>query len=150
MSAALSSAASPAPAETSRHAGIVQAVRDGQAVIAVAVQGCASCGQKRSCGVGKMAGGGKTTLVRLPASAGMRPGDVVSLSLAADAVNRAALLGYLLPAVVMVVGTVVGNTTPGGDLGAAGGALAGLALGLLAVRLIQRFFSGANAMLTID
>lgn len=132
------------------HSGVVQAIEAGEALIAVAVQGCASCGQKKSCGVGKLAGGGKTTLVRLPARDSLQVGDVVTLSVAQQAINRAALLGYLLPACLLVIGSVIGNTVLDGNLGAALGAVAGVAGGLLAVRLIPRFIRGANAPLSID
>lgn len=137
-------------ANRTTHPGIVQSIEAGQARIAVAVQGCASCGQQKSCGVGKLAGGGKTTLVTLPAPAGLQAGDVVTLSVAAEAVNRAALLGYLLPAALLVIGCVLGNTAGAGDLGAAAGAAAGLALGLGLVRLLPRVFKNAGAPLSID
>lgn len=138
----------PADTNTVSHAGIVQSITAGEAVIAVAVQGCASCGQKRSCGVGKLTGSGKVSLIRLPATSGMQVGDTVSLSIDQDAIHRAALVGYLLPAILLVLGTVIGQSTLSSDVGAALGAIAGIALGLLLTRLIPRLFPGMRASLS--
>lgn len=132
------------------HTGIVQSIEGGQATIAVAVQGCSSCGQKKSCGVGKLAGSGKVSLLRVPAEPGMKPGDQVSLSVDQGDLHRAALLGYLVPAVLMVIGAVAGQSLTGQDFGAALGAFAGLAFGVLLGRIAPRLFAGAGAPLTID
>ena len=131
------------------HAGIVQSIGAGEAVIAVAVQGCASCGQKRSCGVGKLSGSGTVSLIRLPASASMQVGDSVTLTVDQDAIHRAALLGYLLPAVLLVIGTVAGQSAFGSDIGAALGALVGVATGLLLTRLIASRFPATRAPLSL-
>ncbi|HET6719936.1 MAG TPA: SoxR reducing system RseC family protein [Rhodocyclaceae bacterium] len=146
---------SPRPAsDPTRHRGTVLSIAAGQAVIEVAVQGCSSCGQKKSCGVGQLSGGGKTARVSLPARAGLAVGDVVSLSVPQSALNRAALLGYLLPATLLVIGSVLGHGALDSDLGAALGAAAGIAIGLLLVRflprLLPRFFGAASAPLTIE
>lgn len=132
------------------HRGVVLSIAGGQAVIGVAVQGCASCGQKKNCGVGKLSGGEKTTWVTLPTRTGLQVGDVVTLSVPQSVINRAALLGYLLPATLLVIGSVIGQSTLGSDLGAALGAAAGIALGLLLLRVLPRFVEGANAPLSID
>lgn len=142
---------SPLPAsDPTRHQGTVLSIAAGQAVIGVAVQGCSSCGQKKSCGVGKLAGAGKTTRVTLPAPTSLQVGDIVTLSVPQSAINRAALLGYLLPATLLVIGSVIGQTILGSDLGAALGAAAGIAFGLLLVRLLPRFIEGANAPMSIN
>lgn len=142
---------SPRPAaDPTRHQGTVLSIAAGQVVISVAVQGCASCGQKKSCGGGKLSGGEKTTRVTLPALDGLKVGDVVTLSVPQSAINRAALLGYLLPATLLVIGSVIGQTILGSDLGAALGAAAGIAFGLLLVRLLPRFIEGANAPMSIN
>ena len=125
-------------------------IKDGEAVIAVAVQGCSSCGQKKSCGVGKLAAGGKISLIRLPAEPGLQAGDPVTLSVDQGDINRAALLGYLLPAVLMVVGAVAGESISGRDAGAALGAFAGLLVGVLLSRIMPHLFRHANAPLSID
>lgn len=137
-------------ADPTSHQGTVLSIAAGQAVIGVAVQGCSSCGQKKSCGIGKLAGAGKTTQVTLPAPDGLSVGDIVTLSVPQSAINRAALLGYLLPATSLVIGSVIGQTALGSDLGAALGAAGGIAAGLLLVRLLPRFIDGTNAPLSIE
>ena len=140
-------------ASTLAHTGIVQSITAGEALIAVAVQGCASCGQKKSCGVGKLTGNEKVSLIRLPATTGMQVGDSVSLSVEQDAIHRAALVGYLLPTLLLVIGTVVGQSAwasnLSSDTGAALGAVAGITLGLLLSRLISGRFPGARAPLSL-
>lgn len=116
-----------------RAQGVVRAIDHGRALVAVAVRsGCASCGQ--SCGIGRLAGGGKTALLHLSAPPGLKAGDRVTLDTDAATMSRAALIGYLLPAFTLIVGAGLGETFAGGDLGAAFGALSGLAGGLALAR----------------
>lgn len=139
----------PAPNPAAAARGVVQSIAAGQAVIAVSVQGCAACGEKKNCGIGRLAGGGKTTLVQLPAPDGLRVGATVNLAVPAGTIERAALLGYLLPASLLAAGCVAGEAGLGGDLGAALGALGGVILGLLAAGLLPRYFRAAAAPLRI-
>lgn len=132
------------------HAGVVQSIVDGEALVAVAVQGCASCGQRKACGVGKLAGGGKTTLVRVAAYDGLQAGDAVTLSAEPGAINRAALLGYLLPALLIAIGAVVGERVWNSDGAAVLGACLGLVLGLSLTRAIPFLFRGAVAPLALQ
>jgi sigma-E factor negative regulatory protein RseC len=117
------------------HAGVVQAIEGGQAIIAVPAAGCSGCGKKSSCGVGRLAGGGDTRLVTLPAPTGLKAGQPVTLQVRQAAVNRAALQGYLVPAALLVIGAIAGDLLAAGDAGAVLGAFAGLAGGLAASRL---------------
>lgn len=130
------------------HAGVIRAIDGRRMSVAVATQGCASCGQKKSCGVGQLAGTRPSTLIELPASEGLQAGDPVTLSLDAATIHRAALLGYLLPAILLMAGTVAGDVLaePGlsADLGAALGALAGGGIGLLLARLGARRLGGLS------
>jgi len=132
------------------HAGIVQSIVDGEALVAVPVQGCASCGQRKACGVGKLAGGGKTTLVHVAAYDGLQAGDTVTLSAEQGAINRAALLGYLLPALLIAIGAVLGDGLADSDGAAALGACLGLVFGLMLTRAIPRHFRGAAAPLSLQ
>lgn len=113
-----------------RHSGIVRAIAAGQAQIAVATTGCSACGHGGGCGIGKLAGKRKETLLTLPA-AGLVVGQQVALTLDERQLTRAALLGYLLPAVLLIVGALVGEGV-GAKLGAGDTAPAGALLGLLA------------------
>ncbi len=124
------------------HPGSVRRIVDGQALVAVAASGCASCGHGAACGIGKLAGGRAETLLALPATPGLRAGDAVQVELREAQLTRAALLGYLLPVLLIVAGALLGQAL-GEKLGAGGtvdgiaalGAVAGLALGLLLTRL---------------
>lgn len=124
------------------HPGSVRRIVAGQALVAVAASGCASCGHGAACGIGKLAGGRAETLLALPATPGLRAGDAVQLELREAQLTRAALVGYLLPVLLIVAGALLGQAL-GEKLGAGGtvdgiaalGAVAGLALGLLLTRL---------------
>ncbi|NMG32618.1 SoxR reducing system RseC family protein [Aromatoleum evansii] len=120
------------------HEGVVRSVEGGRALVAVPVQGCSSCGERSRCGVGKLAGGGKVSLVTVPACAGLAPGDAVTLAADPDAINRAALFGYLLPALLIVAGAVGGDRLAHTDIAAALGAFGGLVLGVLVTRALPR------------
>jgi sigma-E factor negative regulatory protein RseC len=118
--------------------GQVRAIADGQARVAVANAGCASCGHASGCGIGKLgaqsANGHKESLVDVP-SAGLRVGQWVTLTLDQGQLTRAALLGYLLPAILLLTGAVIGEVVGAGEPAAALGALLGLCCGLLLTRL---------------
>lgn len=124
------------------HPGSVRRIVAGQALVAVAASGCASCGHGAACGIGKLAGGRAETLLALPATPGLRAGDAVQVELREAQLTRAALVGYLLPVLLIVAGALLGQAL-GEKLGAGGtvdgiaalGAVAGLALGLLLTRL---------------
>lgn len=123
------------------HPGSVRRIVAGQALVAVAASGCTSCGHAGGCGIGKLAGRGET-LLALPATPGLRAGDAVQVELREAQLTRAALVGYLLPVLLIVAGALLGQAL-GEKLGAGGtvdglaalGAVAGLALGLLLTRL---------------
>ena len=132
------------------HEGRVRSIADGEALVAVPVQGCGSCGQRKGCGVGKLTSTSKTTLVRIAACDGLQAGDTVTLSAEQGAINRAALLAYLSPALLMVIGAVVGDRVGNNDGAAALGACLGLALGLVLTHVIPRYFRGATAPLALQ
>lgn len=132
------------------HEGVVRSITDGSALVAVPVQGCASCGERKRCGVGKFSAGGRSTLVTLPACEGLKPGDAVTLGAEQGAINRAALVGYLLPALLIVAGAVVGDRVAHSDAAAALGAGFGLLSGLVVTRAISRAFRAAAAPLSLQ
>lgn len=113
--------------------GTVIAIRDGLAAVAVDVpSACGACRSRSVCGTG-----GARRVVQVPAAA-LRRGDTVALSLPDGALNRSALLAYLLPAAAFVAGALAGQGAGGGDGAAALGALLGLAAGMAATRLLAR------------
>lgn len=117
------------------HRGVVQRVADGKAVIAMETSGCSSCGHGGSCGIGKMAAGRPATLLTLPTSEALRPGDVVAIVLPQNRLTTSALLGYLFPAVAMLVGAGLGTSFNGSDGGTAIGAMLGFFVAIVLARL---------------
>lgn len=75
--------------------------------------------------------------LRLRASGGHQPGDLVTVSLRNRQVFRGTLLLHGLPWAGLLAGTVAGAMSLGGDLGASLGAVTGLIVGLLAGRRLQ-------------
>lgn len=128
------------------HPGNVRRIVDGQVLVAVAASGCSACGHNAGngggCSIGKLANGRNETLLALPAMPGLRVGDAVRIELREAQLTRAALIGYLLPVLLIVVGALLGQAFGEkvgagvtADAAAALGALLGLAVGLLVTRL---------------
>lgn len=90
--------------------------------------GCSGCDKISNCGAGE------SRLQRVRNTIGARIGDRIVVTVPDGAVLKAALYSYLLPVLLTLVG-VAGGTSLGGDRGAVGGALVGLAGGWLALRL---------------
>lgn len=122
------------------HAGVVQRIDAGKAIVAIETGGCSSCGHLGGCGIGKLAGGRSATLLTLPASAGMQAGDAVAVALSQERLTNAALAGYLAPAVAMLAGAGLGSHLGGSDAMAAVGALLGFVVALAAARVAVRHF----------
>lgn len=112
--------------------GTVIALDGERATLALPRDACAGCGKR--CGIGALAAQRSPTLMTIPAPAGLALGDRVALQFSEQALLRAALLGYLLPAALLILGALLGHTALEGDLGAALGALGGLTFGLWLVR----------------
>lgn len=117
------------------HRGIVQRIEGGKAIVAMETAGCSSCGQGGNCGIGKMASGRAATLLSLPATANLKAGDVVCITLPQSRLTLSALLGYLFPAFAMLLGAGLGATLQGSDAATAVGGIAGF-LGALAIARI--------------
>jgi sigma-E factor negative regulatory protein RseC len=113
------------------HAGIVESVSGGRAVISVATDGCDGCSHGGGCAMNKLVRSGKSTHMELPAPAGLQAGDHVILQLPEDRMPLTAVLGYLVPALAILAGAGFGNEIYGSDgaamLGALGGFLAAMA-----------------------
>lgn len=127
-------------AATIEHRAVVQQVEDGNALLALALSGCASCGASGGCGVGRMAGGRDALLLSMPVGEHIRAGDVLIVALPESRLTGAALTGYLMPLLAMLFGAGCGSLLGGSDaataLGAVFGFLGALAVGrLLAGRL---------------
>lgn len=95
--------------------------------------GCAGCGSRGACA--SAAAKPQIVEVRLPSATTV--GSEVTLSIPESSVVLAALLGYLLPIVGLMVGAVAAIGFVDSDLSAVIGAGAGFLLGLLGARRIS-------------
>jgi positive regulator of sigma E activity len=112
--------------------GRVVEVRDGTAEVRLAV--ASSCHGCRAQGV---CSSGSEQSVRIAAADdGLAVGDVVSLALGEAQFSLGVAIGYLLPALTLLLGAVLLSFA--GDTAAAFGAAVGLAVGILLVRLLSR------------
>ncbi|MCX8085562.1 MAG: SoxR reducing system RseC family protein [Rhodocyclaceae bacterium] len=105
-------------------------IADGLATLRVEVPAaCGSCASRSHCGT-------TARTIQLPAPPGVQPGERVMLAMPAGALARSALLAYLLPAGLTLIGAV--SLAAAGDLAAVAGAGGGLGLGLIAQRVLAR------------
>lgn len=93
-----------------------------------AASACSSCGTRGSCASGQS----RALWVEVPP--GVRAGDALQISMPERTFNKAALLGYLLPAVTTLIGAAL--TAGAGDMGSVLGAMSGLGFGLVLVRIL--------------
>ncbi|MDP1536366.1 MAG: SoxR reducing system RseC family protein [Burkholderiales bacterium] len=121
-----------------QRSGRILSIAGGLATIRVETpSACGACGSRGACGTASAA------TVYLPVHATARPGDAVTLALAEGLLVRGALRVYLLPAVAMLLGAAFMSAW--GDLAAVGGALSGLGLSLIAMRMITRRRASCDA-----
>jgi len=95
-----------------------------------AASACSSCGTRGSCA------SGQTRAVWVETPEGVKSGDLLKISIPERAFNTAALIAYLLPAVTTLTGAAL--MAAAGDTAAVLGAVSGLGLGLVLVRILGR------------
>jgi len=113
----------------------VIAWQDGQARLALPRDACAGCGKR--CGIGHLAASRAPAEMTLPVGEKLTIGQQIEVQFDDRDLLRAALLGYLLPATLLVLGAIAGHIlleAPLNDAGTALGALAGLTFGLRLAR----------------
>lgn len=93
---------------------------------------CGHCGSRGTCAAGQ----GAEQLVRLRLSETMRVGDTVTVSTASASVVVAALLGYALPAICLLLGAILAEGYAGDDATTVAGAALGFLAGLLVARVL--------------
>lgn len=120
------------------HTGIVEKLDNGRITIAIRLEGCASCGHGSECGMAKLARLQKTAHMDFAAPAGVQIGDQVTLAMPESGMHHFALLGYLLPALALVIGAALGSAYGGSDVATALGAFLGFLLSLLIARPLTR------------
>jgi sigma-E factor negative regulatory protein RseC len=121
--------------------GTVVGFADGQVQISLErASGCSGCGSRGSCA----SGSATSKVISVPLPGSPRIGDTVTVSMPASSVALAALIGYLLPPVCLLLGAMVAAGCYDGDVAAVLGAALGFVGGLLAARLISRFAFGLS------
>ena len=114
--------------------GTVVGFADGLAQISLEPDpDCSGCASRASCASGSAA----PKLIRMALPGPSRLGDQVTISTPSSSVALAALTGYLLPPVFLLLGAVGAASCYAGDLAAVLGAALGLLAGLWLVRLIS-------------
>ena len=114
--------------------GDVIGLADGLATIRLErAPACSGCGSRGTCASGNAA----EQIIQMPVPERTRLGDQLTVSLPSASLTLAALLGYLLPPVSLLLGAISAATCFEGDAAAVLGAGVGLAAGLLLVRLIS-------------
>ena len=93
--------------------------------------GCAGCGSRHTCASGDAA----PLMIELAVPGKVQAGARVTIAMPAASLTLAALLGYLLPPVALLIGAIVANLAFGSDLAAVLGAVLGLFAGIFAARL---------------
>jgi positive regulator of sigma E activity len=115
-----------------RH-GTVVGFADGLAQISLAHDaGCGGCASRGHCA----SGGAAPQLIALALPEHTRLGDAVTIATPSSSLALAALTGYLLPPLCLLLGALGAASCYAGDLAAVLGAAFGLLAGLLLVRLI--------------
>ena len=115
-----------------RH-GTVVGFADGLAQISLAHDaGCGGCASRGHCA----SGGAAPQLIQVALPEHTRLGDAVTIATPSSSLALAALTGYLLPPLCLLLGALGAASCYAGDLAAVLGAALGLLAGLLLVRLI--------------
>jgi positive regulator of sigma E activity len=119
------------------HLGTVISIADGKARIAVDASGCDGCGHGDSCAMSRLSRqGGETAEMEFPIhDAGLQSGDQVRLRFPESRMPLNAALGYLVPALAVLLGSGLGNSVDGNP-GAMLGALGGFVLSMLFSRFV--------------
>lgn len=128
--------------ELIEHRAIVQRIDGDRAIVAMETGGCRSCGHGSSCGIGKLADGRPATLLTLHAPQGICAGDEVRVALPHSRLTLSALLGYLFPAIAMLLGAGIGSALTGQDSAAAFGAICGFTGALVLARIAASLLPG--------
>jgi len=111
--------------------------------------GCGRCHEEGGCGsnlLNESLRPKHMSVYRLPNTIHAKAGDAVIINIAEGAVLWAALWAYLFPALLMIVGTALGtwSAEAGDERWPLLGAVAGLLLGVLALRWLPAYNAARN------
>ncbi len=124
--------------------GVVTGLDGDYALVVVRKESaCGNCSSGGTCGSGLLADAIGPNVYRVANTEEARVGDVVVLAAPAGSLVKAALLSYLGPLLVALVGAMTGDAIDG-DKGAIVGVCLGLALGVLLLRGVGRRLTGGK------
>lgn len=134
-----------------RAEGRVVGVEGDQAVVEIPERAaaCGNCKSADGCHSGLLGLSGGARTIRVVNRIGARVDDRVSLGIADGGVLRATWLSYLLPALLGIAGAAMGQSL-GGDPGAVGGTLLGLAAGFVHLNRAGRRANARGAMISLE
>jgi sigma-E factor negative regulatory protein RseC len=118
--------------------GVITAIDDGYAVVAMDETGCGRCHEEGGCGgnnLGKMFCSTPRTF-RVPNPGNACVGDRVKVVIGQGAVRRSALLAYVVPLLALFAGAL-GGSALADEPGAIVGAIGGVLLAWLVLRHVQ-------------
>ena len=110
-----------------------------------AAPACSGCGSRGRCATGSEHG----QVVSFPVAESVAPGASVVVSLPESVVPLAALLGYFVPVLGLLVGAFFAHWMTPSDLATGAGAVIGLAVGIAAVRLFVTLSEGRRLQPTL-
>jgi sigma-E factor negative regulatory protein RseC len=116
-------------------ATVIRVDGDQMEVEALRQSGCGRCNEKGGCGGVLAQRTCRAQIYRLPNTIGARVGDRVILAVQPGVLLNSALAGYLLPALLALLGAGIGNALLPGTLVQAVGALMGLGTGFFIFHL---------------
>ncbi|EXI86288.1 MAG: Sigma-E factor regulatory protein RseC [Candidatus Accumulibacter regalis] len=119
--------------------GTVSAVEGEHALVRMDESGCGRCREVGGCGgnhLAKLLCATPRTF-RVPNPERRAVGEYVRVRIGAGSLRRSALAAYVFPLLALLIGALAGSAWAG-ELGAIGGALAGLLVGWLGLRRAQR------------
>lgn len=118
----------------------VVSVVDGVAMVEQTGQsGCGSCQSRSVCGVsvlGKYFSNGRAPIA-VSCASNVRAGDMLEMNMSETELLKAGVMAYLLPCLLAILGAGLATFFKYPDVFAALGALAGLILGLLMMRIFK-------------
>lgn len=126
------------------HWGMVKGIDNGLATVVVETTSCGVCGHGGHCGIGRVAAGGHSALLNMPADKHLKVGDFVNVGLPESGLSFAALLGYLFPVLITLAGALIGFSSGGNDSATALGAAAGFIVSLVIARIAIAFTPGLS------
>lgn len=128
-------------------ATVVDVFDDGVLVESINRSACGQCAAKSVCGQNTLARWAESSnnLIIAKPDASLRSGDVIEISMDGAIIAKASLVVYLMPLLMLILGSSVAHALLANDVSAFIGALIGLLLGTYLVRVFSRSWAKGTA-----